>query len=89
MGLAIFVAVGQLNKLFGVEKGEGNVFQKFFAVIRQLPEANWVTFAIGALSLALLFLTAALEQEDPGGFSGVVWFDRDQHRFQFECQLRR
>jgi SulP family sulfate permease len=47
-GLAIFVAVGQLNKLFGVEKGEGNVFEKFFAVIQQLPEANWVTFVVGA-----------------------------------------
>jgi MFS superfamily sulfate permease-like transporter len=35
--LAIFVAVGQLNKLFGVEKGAGNTFQKLFAVIKQLP----------------------------------------------------
>ena len=33
LGLAIFVAVGQLNKLFGVEKGEGNVFQKLFHII--------------------------------------------------------
>jgi SulP family sulfate permease len=57
VGLAIFVAVGQLNKLFGVEKGEGTVFQKLFAIIKQLPEANWVTFAVGASALALLFLT--------------------------------
>ena len=28
MGLAIFVAVGQLNKLFGVEKPEGNTVEK-------------------------------------------------------------
>ena len=60
-GLAIFVAVGQLNKFFGVEKGEGNVFQKFIAVIQQLPEANWVTFAVGASALALLFLLPLLE----------------------------
>ncbi len=59
VGLAIFVAVGQLNKLFGVEKGEGNTFQKFFAIIKQLPEANWVTFAVGAGALALLFLLRA------------------------------
>jgi MFS superfamily sulfate permease-like transporter len=57
VGLAIFVAVGQLNKLFGVENGEGTVFQKLFAIIKQLPEANWVTFAVGASALALLFLT--------------------------------
>ncbi len=71
-GLAIFVAVGQLNKLFGVEKGEGNVFQKFFAVIQQLPEANWVTFAVGASALALLFLLPRWNKKIPAGL--VVLF---------------
>ena len=47
-GLAIFVAVGQLNKLFGVPKPEGNTVRKFFGVIKELPEANWAAFAIGA-----------------------------------------
>ncbi len=71
-GLAIFVAVGQLNKLFGVEKGEGNVFQKLFAVIQQLPEANWVTFAVGASALALLFLLPRWNKKIPAGL--VVLF---------------
>jgi len=71
-GLAIFVAVGQLNKLFGVEKGEGNVFQKFFYIIKQLPEANWVTFAVGALALALLFLLPRWNKKIPAGL--VVLF---------------
>ena len=72
LGLAIFVAVGQLNKLFGVEKGHGNVFQKFFAVIRQLPEANWMTFAVGASALALLFLLPRWNKKIPAGL--VVLF---------------
>ena len=72
VGLAIFVAVGQLNKLFGVEKGQGNVFQKFFAVIKQLPEANWVTFAVGASALALLFLLPRWNKKIPAGL--VVLF---------------
>lgn len=67
LGLAIFVAVGQLNKLFGVEKGEGNVLQKFFSVIKQLPEANWVTFAVGASALALLFLLPRWNKRIPAG----------------------
>jgi MFS superfamily sulfate permease-like transporter len=37
MGLAVFVAVGQLNKLFGLPKPEGNTVQKFFGIIRELP----------------------------------------------------
>jgi len=66
-GLALFVAVGQLNKLFGVEKGTGNVFQKFFTVIRELPESNWVTFAVGASALALLFLLPRWNKKVPAG----------------------
>ncbi len=71
-GLAVFVAVGQLNKLFGVEKGEGNVFEKFFYIIKQLPEANWVTFAVGAVALALLFLLPRWNKKIPAGL--VVLF---------------
>jgi high affinity sulfate transporter 1 len=71
-GLAIFIAVGQLNKLFGVPKGDGNVFQKFFTVIKELPQANWVTFAVGALALALLFLLPRLNKKIPAGL--VVLF---------------
>ncbi len=71
-GLAIFVAVGQLNKLFGVEKGEGNVFEKFFYIIKQLPEANWMTFAVGAIALALLFVLPRWNKKIPAGL--VVLF---------------
>jgi high affinity sulfate transporter 1 len=71
-GLAVFVAVGQLNKLFGVEKGEGNVFGKLLAVIQQLPEANWVAFAVGASALTLLFLLPRWNKKIPAGL--VVLF---------------
>jgi MFS superfamily sulfate permease-like transporter len=41
-GLAIFVAIGQLNKLFGVERGEGNTLIAA-GDHPPLPGANWVT----------------------------------------------
>jgi high affinity sulfate transporter 1 len=66
-GLAIFIAIGQLNKLFGVEKGEGNSFQKLFSVIESLPEANWTTFVVGASALALLFVLPRLSRRIPAG----------------------
>ena len=72
MGLAIFVAVGQLNKLFGVAKPEGNTVQKLIGVIAQLPEANWVTFAMGAAALVLLFLLPRWNKKIPAGL--VVLF---------------
>ena len=40
-GLAVYVMVGQLNKLFGVEKPSGNTVQKFIGVVQELPDANW------------------------------------------------
>jgi MFS superfamily sulfate permease-like transporter len=43
-GLAVYVMVGQLNKLFGVVKPSGNTVQKFFGILREIPEANWITF---------------------------------------------
>ena len=71
-GLAIFVAIGQLNKLFGEEKGEGNTIEKTIDVIKQLPEANWVTFVVGATALALLFLLPRWNKRIPAGL--VVLF---------------
>ncbi|MBE2234288.1 MAG: SulP family inorganic anion transporter [Anaerolinea sp.] len=72
MGLAIFVAVGQLNKLFGVEKPAGNTVEKLLGIIRELPEANWVAFAVGAAALALLFLLPRWNKKLPAGL--VVLF---------------
>lgn len=71
-GLAVFVAVGQLNKLFGVPKGDGNTLQKLGAIIRELPEANWITFAVGASALVLLFLIPRINKKLPAGL--VVLF---------------
>ncbi len=67
MGIAIFVAVGQLNKLFGVPKPDGNAVQKLLGIIRELPQANWVTFLVGALSIALLFLLPRWNKKIPAG----------------------
>ncbi len=71
-GLALFVAVGQLNKLFGVEKPEGNTVEKLIGIIRELPQANWITVAIGISALGLLFWLPRLNKKIPAGL--VVLF---------------
>jgi sulfate permease, SulP family len=71
-GLAIFVAVGQLNKLFGVEKPEGNTVEKLLGIIKELPQANWAAFAAGAVALAVLFLLPRWNKKIPAGL--VVLF---------------
>ena len=72
MGLAIFVAVGQLNKLFGVPKPAGNTVERFFGIIKELPQTNWASFAVGVLALALLFLLPRWNKKIPAGL--VVLF---------------
>ena len=54
-GLAIFVAVSQLPKLFGLAKGPGDTIRQFAQLITHLGEASRATFAVGAAALALLF----------------------------------
>jgi high affinity sulfate transporter 1 len=72
VGLAVFVTVGQLNKLFGVEKSDGNTVEKLVGIVRELPQADLTTFAIGAAALAALFLLPRLSRRLPAGL--VVLF---------------
>jgi sulfate permease, SulP family len=72
VGLAVFVAVGQLNKLFGVEKPEGNTIERLIGIVRELPQASLTTVVVGALALAALFLLPRLSRRLPSGL--VVLF---------------
>ncbi|MGE5691659.1 MAG: SulP family inorganic anion transporter [Pseudomonadota bacterium] len=67
LGLAVFVAVGQLNKLLGVSKGEGNTVEKLAHVIRELPQANGATVLVSLASLAALFGLPRLSRSLPAG----------------------
>jgi SulP family sulfate permease len=72
MGIALFVAVGQLNKLFGVPKPEGNVVEKLLGIVAALPEANWATFVVGAVAMALLFLLPVWNKKIPRRAGGAL-----------------
>jgi MFS superfamily sulfate permease-like transporter len=65
-GLAVFVAVGQLPKLLGLAKGPGDTISQFARLVARLGDASWVTFAVGAVALALLFALDRLKGV-PGG----------------------
>ena len=65
-GLAIFVAVGQLPKLFGLAKGPGDTIRQFVHLLGHLGNASWVTFAVGAVALGLLFALDRVPRV-PGG----------------------
>src|SRR4051812_16630298 len=53
VGLALTIIVGQLPKLFGVPKGDGDFFAKLWDLLTQLPDTDGLTLLVGALSLAV------------------------------------
>jgi len=72
--LGLFVAVGQLSKIFGVSKGAGNTLEKFWHVVTQIPSANWVTATVGLSAIALLFLLPRLSKKAPVGLIVLFGF---------------
>jgi high affinity sulfate transporter 1 len=65
-GLAIFVAVSQLPKLFGLAKGPGDTIAQFVHLVAHLGDASSATFAVGAVALGLLFALDRVKTV-PGG----------------------
>ena len=71
-GLAIFVTVKQLPKLFGIEGGEGDTFQQLAHVIDHLGDTSGATLAVGAGALVLLFGLERFVPKVPGGLVALV-----------------
>lgn len=71
-GLAIFVTVSQLPKLFGLTKGAGNTIHQFVYFIGHLGSASWLTFAVGGVALVILFALERYLPRVPGGLVVLV-----------------
>ena len=54
-GLAMMIAIRQVPKLFGIESGGEDFFERVIDIIRHLPETNPWTLFLGVSSLVLLF----------------------------------
>ncbi|MCP3145012.1 SulP family inorganic anion transporter [Pyxidicoccus xibeiensis] len=53
-GLALIIAIKQVPKLFGLEAGEGNFFERLWFLVTHLGGTHWVTLLVGAGSLLVL-----------------------------------
>jgi high affinity sulfate transporter 1 len=71
-GLAIFVTVKQLPKLFGVKGGGGNTIRQFAHVIAHLGDTHGATLAVGVGALVLLFAGERFFPKVPGGLVVLV-----------------
>ena len=86
IGLALTIIVGQLPKLFGVEKGDGNFFRQLWALLGNLGDTQWRTPLVGLVSLAIVLGLRQITPVVPGalvavlaGVALVKLSDLDQH----------
>jgi sulfate permease, SulP family len=71
-GLALFVTISQLPKLFGIEKGGGNSISQLVHLVSHLGDTSGATLAIGGSALALLFAIERFARRLPGGLIALV-----------------
>ena len=94
IGLALTIMVGQLPKLFGVEKGEGNFFAQLWHLLTHLDDTSGITLVVGVASLVLLLVLKRWMPVVPGslvvaalGALAVSLFDLDQHGLSIVGQI--
>jgi len=85
VGLALTIIVGQLPKIFGIESGQGNFFEKLWYFVTELGATNGWTLFVGLISLAIVVGLKRVAPMVPGplvavgfGILVVVLFDMDQ-----------
>ncbi len=66
VGLAIVIAVGQLDKILGIEAEGDNVLQDLESMIDQFGDWDWPTILVGVGALAALFLIEEFLPKIPG-----------------------
>ena len=72
VGLSLTIIVGQIPKLFGVEPGTGEFFERIWDFLINIGETDGLTLLVGLGSLAVLFGLPRLAPAIPGPLVAVV-----------------
>jgi MFS superfamily sulfate permease-like transporter len=72
VGLALTIIVGQLPTLLGIEKGEGDFFEKLWDLFAGLGGTDLLTLAVGVASLAVVLGSRRVAPIVPGSLVAVL-----------------
>ena len=72
VGLSLTIIAGQIPKLFGVEPGTGDFFERVWDFLINIDETDGLTLLVGVGSLAVLFGFPRLAPAIPGTLAAVV-----------------
>jgi high affinity sulfate transporter 1 len=73
IGLALTIVIGQVPKLLGIEKEEGDFFEQLWGVITHLGDTHGRTLLVGLLSLAIVLGLRRFVPAVPGSLVAVVF----------------
>ena len=71
-GVVMVTIIGQVPKLFGIEGGGINFFEKLWAIIQALPDTNLTTLALGVGSLVLIFAIGRYVSKLPAALMTII-----------------
>jgi sulfate permease, SulP family len=72
IGLGVYIAVNQIPKVVGVEKGSGNTIRQLTHVVTEIGSWNWATVGVGVGTLLVLFALGSAAPKVPGALVAVV-----------------
>jgi high affinity sulfate transporter 1 len=72
IGLALTIIIGQVPKLLGVDKDDGDFFEKLWGVVKRLDDVHVLTAVVGILSLAVVLGLRRLAPRVPGSLVAVA-----------------
>ncbi|MFD4462791.1 SulP family inorganic anion transporter [Nocardia sp. NPDC058480] len=73
VGLALTIIIGQVPKLLGIHKHDGNFFEQAWGVLRGLGDAQGRTVVMGVISLALVLGLKRWLPMIPGSLVAVLY----------------
>jgi high affinity sulfate transporter 1 len=84
IGLALTIMVGQLPKLFGVEKGSGDFFRQLWHLITSLGQTSGLTLLVGVGSLVVVLGLRRIAPVVPGSLAAVLLGIAAVHIFKLD-----
>jgi MFS superfamily sulfate permease-like transporter len=72
IGMALVIVIGQVPKLFGVEPGDGNFFEKLWDLLAHLGDTSITTLVVGLASLAVVLGLRRFAPRVPGSLVAVA-----------------
>jgi sulfate permease, SulP family len=85
-GLALVIAVKQLPKIFGIEGGHGNFWERLYDLLIHLPQTHLLTLLMGILCLVLLVALEHYFEKIPAALVALVFGIAISAIFGFEAR---